>query len=208
MTMRVIVPRLVDEANLNAQNLNACSLLSRFSHRRCEWQCARYGKADPTVGANRAVKVTRLAPWRFWPWHMALFYQQSADAIFYPGVEWFDRIGLAWRDRRRRSTPVIATLEGLAGGSEREEQLSHIAGHPVYCQTVSRETLDRVDYVMHRADHIVALSPFLANMARKLYGDKCSVLPMGIDLDMFAPSRRPKSEHAKKVLSVGNVRAH
>src|SRR5262249_33205976 len=140
MTMRVVVPRLVDDANLNAQNLNARSMLSRFSRRKCEWHCARYGKADPTVSANRAVKVARLAPWRFWQWHMVLFYQQSADAIFYPGVEWFDWIGLEWRDRTRRSIPVIATLEGLPGGPEREQQLSRIAGHPVCCQAVSRET--------------------------------------------------------------------
>jgi glycosyltransferase involved in cell wall biosynthesis len=208
MTIRVIVPRLIDEGNLNAQNLNARSLLSRFGQQQCEWHCVRYGNADPAVSANPAVKVTRLAPWRFWPWHMALFYQQPADAIFYPGIEWFDRVGLQWRDRTRRSIPVIATLEGLAGDSEREEQVSRIAGHTVYCQRVSRETLDRVDYVMHRADHIVAISQFLAKMARELYGDKCSVIPMGVDLDLFAPSGRPKSEQTKKVLSVGNVRSH
>lgn len=206
--MKVIVPRLIDTGNLNAQNLNARSLLSRFGREKCEWHCACYGGADPAVSSNRAVKVTKLARWRFWPWHMVLFYQQSADAIFYPGIEWFDRIGLQWCDRTRRSIPVIATLEGLAGGSEREEQLSRIAGHPVYCHRVSDESLDRVDYVMHRADHIIAISPFLGEMARELYGDKCSVLPMGVDLEIFAPCEHPKSKQPKKVLSVGNVRPH
>jgi glycosyltransferase involved in cell wall biosynthesis len=206
--VRIIVPRLVDEANVNAQILNARGMLSRFDGQNCEWHCVRYGKADPAVAANRAVKVTQLAPWRFWAWHMVLFYQRSADAIFYPGVEWFDPVGLRWRDRTRRSIPVIATLEGLAGDPEREEQVSRIAGHPVYCQRVSRERLERVDYVLHRADHIVAISPFLAKMARELYGDKCSALPMGIDLTMFAPSGRPRSDQRKKVLSVGNVRSH
>jgi glycosyltransferase involved in cell wall biosynthesis len=205
---RILVPRVVDAANVNAQALNARSLLSRFGRPNCEWHCVRYGKADPAVVANPTVKITRLAPWRFWAWHMMLFYQQSADAIFYPGVEWFDRIGLQWRDRTRRSIPVIATLEGLAGGPEREERLSRVAGHPVYCLHGSRERLDRFDYVMHRADHIVAISPFLAKMARELYGDKCSVIPMGVDLDLFAPAGRPKSTQDKKVLSVGNVRAH
>ncbi len=206
--MKVIVPRLVDEDNLNAQNLNARGMLSRFGREKCEWHCACYGKADPAVAANRAVKVTKLARWRFWPWHMALFYQQSADAIFYPGLEWFDRIGLQWRDRTRRSIPVIATLEGLAGGPQRDEQLGRIAGHPVYCHRVPRASMDRFDYVMHRADHIVAISPFLAKMARELYGDKCSVIPMGVDLGLFAPSGRRKSEQTRKVLSVGNVRSH
>jgi glycosyltransferase involved in cell wall biosynthesis len=203
--MKVIVPRLVDEANLNAQNLNARSLLSRFTGEKCEWHCATYGKPDPAVSINRALKVTRLAPWRLWLWHLALFYQQSADAIFYPGIEWYDRMGLQWRDRARRSIPVIATFEGLVGGSEREERLSRIAGHPVYCHRVSRETLDRIDYVLHRADHIIAISPFLARIARALYGDKCSVLPLGVDLAMFTPDGLPKPRPAKKVLGIGTV---
>lgn len=208
MTTRVIVPRLVDEANINAQNLNARSLLSRFGGRHCEWHCVRYGKADPAVSASPTVKITRLAPWRLWPWHMALFYQQHADAIFYPGVEWFDPIGLRWRDRLRRSIPVIATLEGLAGDQEREEKASTIAGHPVHCQRVSPKSLNRLDYIMHRADHIIAISPFLGRVARELYGDKCSVLPMGIDVRMFSPPVKAKSGPGRKVLSVGNVRAH
>jgi glycosyltransferase involved in cell wall biosynthesis len=206
--MKIIVPRLIDANNLNAQNLNARSLLAGFTGETREWHCACYGKPDPAVTSNATVTVKRLAPWRAWPWHLALFYQQSADAIFYPGLEWYDRIGLQWRDRTRRSIPVIATLEGLVGGSEREERLSRVAGHPVYCHRVPRETSDRVDYVLHRADHIIALSPFLAKAARELYGDKCSILPMGVDLTMFAPHGSPKSNRIKKVLSVGNVRPH
>ncbi|MCL2452860.1 MAG: glycosyltransferase family 4 protein, partial [Alphaproteobacteria bacterium] len=204
--MRIIVPRLADEFNTNAQILNARSLLSRFCRSDCEWHCSSYGRPDPAVVANRAVKVTQLAPWRAWPWHMMLLYQQSADAIFYPGVEWFDPIGLKLRDLTRRRIPVIATLEGLVGDQEREEKASRLAGHPVHCQRVSPEGLERFDYVMHRADHIIAISPFLVKMARELYGDKCSALPLGIDVRMFSPAARSKS--GGKVLSVGNVRAH
>lgn len=206
--MRAIVPRLVDAANINAQNLNARSLLSRFSRPDCEWHCVSYGNPDPAVVANPAVKITRLAPWRAWPWHMILFYQSAADAIFYPGVEWFDPIALRWRDRTRRPIQVIATLEGLVGDQEREQRLSRIAGHPVYCQRVAQERLDRFDDVMHRANHIIAISPFLAKMARELYGDKCSALAMGVDVRMFSPVARVRSGPAAKVLSVGNVRAH
>ncbi len=206
--MRVLVPRLIDAANINAQNLNARSLLSRFNRPDCEWHCVRYGKADPAVTANPAVKVTRLAPWRFWAWHMLAVYQGPADAIFYPGVEWFDPLGLQWRDRMRRSIPVIATLEGLVGDAEREARLSRIAGHPVHCYRVGREALKRLDYVLHRADHIIAISPFLARMARDLYGDKCSVLPMGVDLAMFFPSPHRATARAGTILGIGNVRSH
>ena len=208
MTIRVIVPRVVDEANLNSQNLNARSLLARFGREECEWLCTCYGKPDPVVSANPSVKITRLAPWRFWPWHTALFYQNSADAIFYPGVQWFDWLALQLRDRMRRSIPVVATFEGLVGDVAREQQISQIVGHPVYCQRVSTEVLHRVDCTLKRADHIFAISPFLGALARKLYGDKCSVLPLGIDLDKFAPSDRPNLDRRKKVISVGNVQDH
>jgi glycosyltransferase involved in cell wall biosynthesis len=203
--MKVIVPRLVDEANVNAQNLNARNLLSRFGREACEWRCVSYGEPDPAISSNPAVTVTRLMRWRAWPWHLALFYQQSADAIFYPGIEWPDRTGLRWRDRMHRSIPVITTFEGLVGGPEREERLSRIAGHPVYCHPASRDVSDRIDDVLHRADHIVAISPFLAKVARELYGNKCSVLPLGVDLAKFAPSGRPKSGSTKKVLGIGTV---
>jgi glycosyltransferase involved in cell wall biosynthesis len=205
--MKVIVPRLVDEANVNAQNLNARNLLSRFGRESCEWRCVSYGQPDPAVSSNPAVTVTRLARWRAWPWHLALLYQQSADAIFYPGIEWFDRIGLQWRERTRRSIPVIATLEGLAGSAEREVRLSVMAGHPVHCNRVTDATIERIDYVLRRADHIVAISPFLARVAREFYGDKCSVLPLGVDLAMFAPGGLPKTRN-KRVICIGNVRPH
>lgn len=98
---------------------------------------------------------------------MVLFYQQPADGIFYPGIEWFDRVGLRLRDRSFRSIPVISTLESLPGGPEREERLSEVAGHPVYCIRLPQESLDKFDYVMHRADHIIAITPFIARMARE-----------------------------------------
>jgi hypothetical protein len=86
---------MIDEANFNAQNLNASSLLARFGREECEWLCSCYGKPDPAVSANASVKITRLASWRLWPCHTTVFYQHSADAIFYPGVQWFDWLGLA-----------------------------------------------------------------------------------------------------------------
>lgn len=205
--MKILVPRLVDESNVNAQNLNARALLARFSE-QTSWRCASYGKPDPAVSANNAVAISRLAPWRFWPWHLALLYQQPADAIFYPGVEWFDRIGLQWRDRMRRHIPVIATLEGLAGDAEREQRVSRIAGHPVHCLRVSSDALRRVDGLLTQADRIVAISPFLAKVGRQLYGDKLSVLPLGVDVAMFRPKSGSPLRRPKRVIGVGNVRPH
>jgi glycosyltransferase involved in cell wall biosynthesis len=206
--MKIFVPRLIDEDNVNAQNLNARGMLSRFSNERCEWHCACYRKPDSAVSSNRVVRVKRVAPWRLWPWYMAMLYQRSADAIFYPGLEWFDLMALRLRDLVRRPIPVIATLEGLVGGPDREERLSLIAGHPVYCHRVPQAVLDRIDDLMHHVTHIVAISPFLARMAEELYGVKCSVLPMGVDIGQFTPSKTAKPNRPRKVITVGNVRTH
>jgi glycosyltransferase involved in cell wall biosynthesis len=207
MTRRVLVPRLVDAVNVNAQVLNARGLLSRFGGRDCLWHCVRYGEADPDVAANPAVTVTRLAPWRFWRWHLAWLYQCGAEAIFYPGVDTGDWIGLHCRDWSGRPIPVIATLEGLVGDAAREQRVSRIAGHPVYCQSVTREVLERVDYVMHRADHVIAISPFLARVGGELYGDKFSVLPLGVDIATFTTGDVQKANRTK-VVSVGHVSTH
>ena len=62
---------------------------------------------------------------------MITLYLSGIDAIFYPGVEWFDDLALNLRRRFGVHLPIIATLEGLAGDVEREAILSGWAGHPV-----------------------------------------------------------------------------
>ena len=43
----------------------------------------------------------------------------------------------------------------------------------------------RTDRVSNEANYIIAISPFLADIGKKLYGDKFSVIPLGIDSDIF-----------------------
>ena len=44
-----------------------------------------------------------------------------------------------------------------------------------------------VDALYRRADHVIAISPFLAEMGRRRYGDKFSVVPLGINDSIFIP---------------------
>jgi hypothetical protein len=190
--VRILVPRLVDEANTNPQCLNARAMLARFSDARIHWTAACYGHPDPAVARASNVSLDRLWRWRFWQWRMFLLYQQRADAIFYPGAYWFDRWALLFRGATGRRVPVIATLEGLAGDEARQRTCSDIAGHPVFCQQVPDALLRAIDDVLRRADHIVAISPFLARIGSGLYGEKFSVLPLGIDAGIFhAAGRTP-----------------
>jgi glycosyltransferase involved in cell wall biosynthesis len=204
---RILVPRLLDADNINAQNLNARALLSRFSTASVCWQALVDEAGDPAVLRNPLVEAEQLWSGRAWQLRHWLFYLQRADALFYPGREAVDARALRaakWLYPRR---PVIATLEGLAGTPEREAQLSEWAGHRVYCQQVSAEVMTRVDGILGSADHVIALSPFLANMGRRLYGDKFSVLPLGVDGALFRAG--PVHNSARpRVVSAGRVAAH
>src|SRR5271166_1482132 len=176
--LRILVPRLFDAENTNAQNLNAKALLARFHQRDAAWLGLHYNDPDPGVVGNPRVQLVKLWRRHLWRWHVALRYQTGVDAIFYPGVEWFDEVGLEWRSRLGRHIPVIATLEGLAGDADTERILSDHAGHPVHCHRVERRVLKRVRAMLDRADHVIAVSPFLARMGQALHGDKFSVLPL------------------------------
>jgi len=141
------------------------------------------------MGSHNRIRLTRLWRWRFWIWSKFLFYQKPADAIFYPGTSWYDEFALQVRRWTGRRIPVIATLEGLAGDEDREQRLSSWAGHPVHCQRIDRGKQARIDRVLGQADHVIAISPFLAQMGARLYGDKFSIVPLGIDRNLFFPRK-------------------
>ncbi len=183
--LRIIVPRVVDAANTNAQNLNARALLSRFRSEHARWITAHYDEPDQTVVGAPRTEVRKLWRTRLWQWRMLLLYQQSADAIFYPGMDWFDARALALRKQTGRRVPVIGTIEGLVGDDERERLLENAVGHELVCHRVPRETLDRIDFILRSCDHIIAITPMLEKIARELYGDKVSLLPLGIDGSIF-----------------------
>src|SRR5262249_25974516 len=77
--------------------------------------------------------------------------------------------------------PVIGTLEGLIGNDDRERQIEEIVGHKVHCHRVSEEVLKRCDRILGACDHIIAITPMLAKIGQRLYGEKVSLLPLGID---------------------------
>ena len=202
---QIFVPRLVDATNNNAQNLNAKALLSRFTDPRADWTALHYDAPDQQLAKSRRVHLQKLWRRHLWMPHLVLLYQQAASAIFYPGPSPYDRLGLEFRSVSARGVPLIATLEGLLGDAEREAQLSKRAGHKVFCQRVSAEICQRVDRTLRAADHVIAISPFLAQLGRRLYGDKFSVLPLGLDLSMFHSHARVALERPR-VVSAGTVK--
>lgn len=202
MTQMLYVPTLVDASNHNAQVLNARAILAGWDVPGWRVAAHAYDEPDPMVEANAQVDVTRL--WRRHAWYLHYFlrYLRPCGLIFYPGAGPMDLAGMRWRKRLGMSAPVIGTLEGLAGDTIREAEYAAVAGHPVYCHQVPPDVVQRVDEYLHQADHIIAISPFLARMGRSRYGDKFSVVPLGIDATQFYSQSRPANKRAR-VVSAG-----
>lgn len=160
----------------------------------------------PAISESAKVNLSHLLPRHLWKPHLAAWYQKRADAIFYPGPTWADEWGLRFRAATGRRVPLISTLEGLVGTPERERQLTEWAGHPIYCQRVEESQLRRLDYIYQISDHIIAISPFLARMGQKLYGDKFSVHMLGVEPGIFSPPWNRKRE--KTVINVAGVKQH
>lgn len=207
MKQTVFVPTLVDHANLNSQVNNVRSILSSWSASVATVRSLTYGDPDPAVVANPYVKVRRLWRRRAWYLHLFLQYMRRADVIFYPGCHFVDTAGLRWRKRLGRRAVLVETFEGLLGDAAREKEYSAVAGHRVYCQMVDDAVLARMDTHYEMADRIIAISPFLARMGSSRFGDKFSVLPLGIDSGCFY--FEPREENRRlRVVSAGHLSAH
>jgi glycosyltransferase involved in cell wall biosynthesis len=207
VTIEVFIPRLMDAAQQNAQNNNARMLLSRWSADRYGIRTLCYDEPDPRVNSRSGIHVARLWRRHAWPAHLFLQYLRPYSAVFYPGVTPADVAGVRGRRLLGLRGPIIATLEGLVGDKEREQFYSSTAGHDVYCQRVTKHELKRCDFILQVADHVIAISPFLARMGRARYGDKFSVLPLGVDRGIFHPAARPLERTVGTVVSAGRVTA-
>lgn len=205
--MQIIVPRLMDAAQTNAQNLNAKALLSRFSPHGTVWHAPYDTAPDPRVSEARNTTLHPLFRGRFWTWHMIALYQRPADAIFYPGLEWMDDWALRFRALTGRGLPIIATYEGIAGDEQREAQIAGYLGRPVPIHRVSPAITKRIDRILGRATHIIALSPQLQKIAAHLFQSPCNVLPIGYDDTLFHAPRTARSGRIRVVCAAG-VRAH
>lgn len=206
--IKLFVPRLMDAAQLNPQNNNARMILKHWELQSARVATLCYDEPDEQVDNHPKIRVVRL--WRRHAWYVHLFlrYIRNYDLIFYPGPHAVDIAGLLWRKRLGLRTPLIATLEGLVGDAERERFYSEIAGHPVYCQRVDASRLKRVDAILEMADHIIAISPFLARMGRRRYGNKFSMLPLGIDRTIFYPPSYRKLNPKPVVVCAARVAPH
>jgi glycosyltransferase involved in cell wall biosynthesis len=208
---RILFARAADATNLNAQAKNAQNILRRW--RSTEYRPATFSFFAPDQGVadNPNVDVIHISPDRLWRAKVFAAYMQRFDAVFCPGVHHFaDWAALKARALFGRSLPIITTMEGLLGVDGEtafDQRYSEIAGHPVFSQKISRAHWRRANELLSMADHIIAISPFLARQAIAQYGTKVSTLPLGVEVLLF---RRPHWERRlrPRVVCAANVRVH
>lgn len=204
MAVRVFVPRWMDQGNTNAQNSSAQSLLSRFSDPRARWTAIFTDPPSEAIRKSRTGTrhLTRL---HWWPCELLLAYQAKFDAIFYPGPNWADEVGIKVRRLTGRRTPVIGTIEGIIASTQALSELSERIGHPVFGQAGVERAIPRIRRIYQTVDHIIAISPFLAQVAKFLYGDKVSHLPLGVERSMFHAIGRREPQRCR-VIGCGTVK--
>jgi glycosyltransferase involved in cell wall biosynthesis len=203
--LRFFVPRWMDRANLNAQNSNARSLLSRFSDARGEWIAISGSQPAESVRDNDLVKIRAISNSRFWQFELALAYQSKFDAVFYPGPHWGDEIGLQFRKISGRRNTVISTIEGIIASPASLRRLSTLTGHLVFSQPGTASVIPRIRWLYDSSDYIIAISPFLERVAKALYGDKVFYLPLGIESGIFHARGRREPE-CVRVVGCGTVK--
>lgn len=197
----------MDVDNLNAQNKNAQSILRNWDASSGSVTTLAYESPDKLIAANPNIEIIRLWHRHGWMPHLFLRYLRPYDLVFYPGVHAADAAGLRWRRRLGLNSPLISTLEGLLGNADREREYSVWAGHTVFCQHVPPHVLNLADEILLSADHVISISPFLAKIGARRYGDKFSVLPLGIDSSIFF-SETKRVNKRLKVVSAGSVNAN
>jgi glycosyltransferase involved in cell wall biosynthesis len=196
----------MDRSDTNAQNSNARALLSRFSDPRARWTAVHADEPPDSFRTSSTVETRHISASRFWQLELALAYQSTMDAIFYPGPHWSDRAGFHLRKFTGRSVPVVATLEGIIASAEDLRRISKLVGHPVFAQPGADAAVPRIRWMYDTSAHIIAISPFLARVARTLYGDKVSYLALGIENRTFHD--RGRQEPARcRVVSCGTVKS-
>lgn len=205
---QILLAQLLDDGNHNAQVSNAAHIVIGSDSQSAQWTAPYYESPDRRLADHPSIRWTRLVRGSLWRLHKSWYYQTPADVIFYPGPYWFDALGLMIRRWSGRRAPIVATLEGLVGDAQRERQLSSWAGHQVNCQHVDSRSLRRIDDMYQRADHIIAISPFLANMGARLYGDKFSVLPLGVNRAIFHRRAATEAIRRPRIIGAGRLYAN
>lgn len=210
-TRRILFARSVDADNFNAQAKNVQNILRHWRSSRVRPVAFSFRTPDAVVAANPSVDIIRIAPDRLWRAKVFAAYFGAFDAVFCPGLHHYaDWAALKLRALCGRPLKIIATIEGLLGpegDTALDRDRSNVVGHPIYSQKVPLNEWRRTDDLLAVAQHIVAISPFLARQASARYGATVSTLPLGVDVSLFRRTQWQRRDRPR-VVCAAHVRAH
>ncbi|HLZ41047.1 MAG TPA: glycosyltransferase family 4 protein [Candidatus Sulfotelmatobacter sp.] len=178
--------------------------MSRFHNPGVHWTSICSESPAEYIRQND-VDTIRLSSTRWAMLRLAVAYQSNFDGIFYAGPHWGDELGLRVRRLSRRSIPVIPTFEGIIADEDEVRHLSDLVGHPVFSEPFADGAIPRLRYIYGEAKHIIAISPFLVRVAKFLYGDKVSCLPLGVEGHIFHSAGRREPARCR-VVCCGTVK--
>jgi hypothetical protein len=208
---RILFARSADASNFNAQAKNVQHILRRWNSTDYRAVVFSFYASDQNVAENPYVDIIDIAPDRLWRAKVYATYMRRFEAVFCPGLHHLaDWAALRTRAALGRGMPTITTVEGLVGieGDDGPDKAySDVAGHPVYSQRVGRGHWCRLIDMYRMSKHIIAISPFLARQAKARYGDKVSMLPLGVDVSLFRRTQWEKRRRPR-VICAATVRAH
>lgn len=213
MTSTILFLHSADAGNNNPQAKNVQNILAHWPELGPGAEVLLFDEAPKTLVEHPNVKLIRIRGDRFWPIRAVLQMQHRYAGVFAPGLHMLsDWLGTMLRRATGRSVPIVTTIEGLIGTAPdsrvEAERYSRAAGHETFCQPVASNVLSLRRRMHYEAQHIIAISPFLASMAELDWPGKVSVLPLGVDGTMFHSECRGSTSHRPRIMSVAGVRSH
>lgn len=211
MPKRVLFARPADALNLNAQAKNVQNILRHWNAADVRASVISFYAPDPELQAKPGVEVIHLRPDRLWRHRLFFTYMRNFDAVFCPGSHHYaDWAALKVRALTGRPLPVIATMEGLISPEDDQSwdrRYSEIAGHPVYSQKIPRAHWRRIEEMRLMARKIIAISPFLARIAKALYAADVETIALGVNSAFLRSVKSPR-RGSLRVVCAANVSSH
>lgn len=192
----------MDKRNICAQNLNAKELLKNNKGNSFDIETINYYSPIDEVKNNKKILIHQLKKGKFWYLHNIYLYLRKNEIIFYPDFHITDYIGIRLRRLLRIKTTLITSFELLFGDEMDKKLFEDIAGHEIFFKKVSFFKKHIYDYFYNSSNHIIAISPLLEKIGGKMYGEKLSFLPLGINQNDFYPNQFVKKSLEKTKLKI------
>ena len=197
----MLVPRLLDKDQKNAQNINARYLLPELSN---HFNVVALYIKEFDKRKFKNLNLLRISPIRIYPYFIFIFSIMPCDIFFYSGSQWFDYFALLIRKKLRIPGIVVTTFEGISYIDPKvKKNIEFVVGHSIY--TMSLEATKYKIKILKLSDHIISISPFLQFLAKNQFNKSISYINIGYDKKIFYNDRTIKKKQKITIVAVGSL---